>query len=48
MIGCWLDSKTPEPSVLWAKAVFSLVRLKAGAGAAAAIFTRMMVRVLGP
>ena len=48
MIGCWLLSNTPEPSVLWLKAVRSLVRLNAAAGAAAAILTRMMVRVLGP
>ena len=48
MIGCWLDSNTPELSVLWLKALRSLVRSNAAAGAAAAIFTRMIVRVLGP
>ena len=48
MIGCWPDSNTPEPSALWLKAVCSLGRLNAGAGALLAMVTCMMVRVFGP
>ena len=48
MIGCWPDSNTPLPSALCWNAVCSLARSNAGAGVAAAIFTCMTVRVLGP
>jgi hypothetical protein len=43
-----LDSKTPDPFAWCLKAAASAVTLKAGAGVAAAIFTCMTVRVLGP
>ncbi len=48
MIGCWPDSKTPVPSALWRNAACSFGRSNAAAGVVSAIFTCMMVRVLGP
>ena len=48
MVGFWPDSNTPEPSAWCRNAARSFARSNAGAGAAAATLTCMIVRVLGP